>query len=68
MMMGLWFYIGHPSVIGPAIFWFLNDNLSKCQWIFTKIGMCIDVVKILVGIGNGQIWSIFDMVYLPATR
>ena len=22
------------------------DNLSKHQWIFTKLGMCIDIVEI----------------------
>ena len=34
---------------------FLDENLSKRQWIFTKLGMCIDIVKILFGIANGQI-------------
>ena len=28
----------HPFVR----FWFPHDNLSKHQWIFTKLGMCID--------------------------
>ena len=23
--------------VRPSIFSFLNDNLSKCQWIFTKL-------------------------------
>ena len=32
-----------------------DDNLSKHQWIFTKLGMCIDVVEIRFGIANGQI-------------
>ena len=31
------------------------DNLSKHQWIFTKLGMCIDVVEIWVGIANGRV-------------
>ena len=40
------------------IFSFPDDNLSKCQWIFTKLGMCIDIVKIWFGIATGQISSI----------
>ena len=32
---------------------FPDDNLSKCQWIFTKLGMCIDIVEIIFGIANG---------------
>ena len=39
----------------PEIFSFPDDNLSKRQWIFTKLGMCIDIVKIWFGIANGQI-------------
>ena len=31
------------------------DNLSKLQWIFIKLGMCIDIVEICFGIANGQI-------------
>ena len=34
---------------------FPDDNLSKHQWIFTKLGMCIDIVDIWFGIANGQI-------------
>ena len=26
-------------------FCFPDDNLSKYQWIFTKLGMCIDIVE-----------------------
>ena len=40
--------------------------ISKYQWIFTKLGVCIDIVKIWFGIADGQILSIFDS-YLPAT-
>ena len=36
-----------------AHFSFLNDNLSKHQWIFTKLGMYIDIVEIWFGIANG---------------
>ena len=44
------------------IFPFLDDNLSKHQLIFTKLGMCIDIVEIWFGIANGQISSNFDRV------
>ena len=37
------------------IFSFPDDNLSKRQWIFTKLGMCIDIVEIWFGIAIGQI-------------
>ena len=42
------------------IFSFPDDNLSKRQRIFTKLGMCIDIVEIWFGIANGHISSIFD--------
>ena len=44
---------------------FLDDNLSKHQWIFNKLGMCIDIVEIWFGIANGQISSFFDGVICP---
>ena len=44
------------------IFSFLDDNLIKRKWIFTKLGMCIDIVEIWIGIANGQISSNFDAV------
>ena len=69
----LWFHIGcmcvclsvHPSVILPFVFLFLDDNMSKYQLIFTKLGMCIDIVEIWFGIDNGQISSIFDRFICP---
>ena len=33
---------------------FPDDNSSKHQWIFTKLGMCIEIVKICFEIANGQ--------------
>ena len=47
------------SVHRSIRFSFLDDNLSKHQWIFTKLGMCIDIVEIWFGIANGQISSNF---------
>ena len=41
------------------------DNLSKHQCIFTKLGMCIDIVEIWFCIANGQISSNFDRVICP---
>ena len=48
-------------------FSFPDDNLSKHQWIFTKLGTCIDIVENWLGIANGQISSNFDS-YLPETH
>ena len=63
-----------PSYVRPSIrlsvrFSFPDDNLSKHQWIFTKlgmcIGMCIEIVEIWFEIVNGQISSVFDGVICP---
>ena len=32
--------------------------MSKHQWIFTKLGMWIDIVEIWFGIANGQILTV----------
>ena len=39
--------------VHPSIFLFLNDNLSKYQWILNKLGICIDIVEIWFGIADG---------------
>ena len=54
-----------PSVRPSVHFSFPDDNLSKYQWIFSKLGMCIDIVEIWFGIANGQISSVFDGVTCP---
>ena len=41
------------SFVPPSKFSFPDYNLSK--WIFTKLGMCIDIVEIWLGIANEQI-------------
>ena len=51
-----------------SVFSFPIENLSKYQWIFTKLSMCIDIVEIRFGIANGQIISIFDRVTCPAHK
>ena len=56
----------HPTVHHLSVrFSFPDDNLSKYQWIFTKLGMCIDIVEIWFGIPNGQISSNFYRVICP---
>ena len=50
-----------------SVFSFLDDNFSKIQWIFIKLGVCIDIVETWFGIADGQISSIF-VSYLPGTR
>ena len=47
------------------VFLFQDNNLSKSQWIFTKLEMCIDIVEIWFGIAFGYITSIFDIVISP---
>ena len=37
------------------IFSFPDDNFSKYQWIFTKLGVCIDFMEICFGIADRQI-------------
>ena len=55
-----------PSYVHLSVFrLFQDDNLSKHQWIFTKIDVCIDVMEIWFGIANGQILSNFYGVICP---
>ena len=53
------------SVRQTSVFSFWADNLSKYQWIFAKLGMCIDIMKIWLGIANGKFSSIFGSVICP---
>ena len=55
------------SAWDTPIFSFPDDNLSECQWIFTKLGICIDIMEVWIGIANEQISSNFDGSYLPKT-
>ena len=48
-----------PSVVRPSVRISLpDDNLSKHQWIFIKLGMWIDIVEIWFRIANGHICQI----------
>ena len=55
-----WCSPDNPSVpllyVSLSVFSF-PDNLSKDQWIFTKLGVIIDIVEIWFWIANGQISS-----------
>ena len=49
-----------PSARRTSVrFSFPDDNLSKHQWIFTKLGTCIDIVEIWFGILMGKFRQIF---------
>ena len=50
----------HQSYVCLSIRISFPDNLSKHQWIFTKLGVCIDIVEIWFGIANEKISSNFD--------
>ena len=40
------------------------DNQIKCQWVFTKLGMCIDIVKVWFGMVWDCNWANFhDLFY-----
>ena len=34
------------SYVRPSVFLLPDDNLSKCQWIFIKLDMCINIVEL----------------------
>ena len=43
------------------IFLFPGVILSKNQWIFTKLRLCIDILKIWFGIANGQFLTVLSV-------
>ena len=62
-------FLTELSAHNTFIFSFPDDNFSKYQQIFTKLGMCIDIVEICFEIANGQILSILDrVIYLQHLR
>ena len=62
-------FLTELSARDMSIFSLLDDNFSNYQWIYTKLGMCIDFVEIWFGIriANEQISSIFARD-LPTTH
>ena len=53
-------FLTELSAHHTSIFSFLDDNLSKYQWIFTKLGVYIDIMEICFRIVNGPVLSIFE--------
>ena len=51
-----------PSIIWLSIFSLADYDFSNYSWIFTKLGMCIDILEIWFGSANGKISSIFRIV------
>ena len=40
-------FLTELSARDTSDFSFQGDNFSKCQWIFTKLGMCIGIFEFL---------------------
>ena len=60
----LWHHIGCPYVWLVFFFFLVNKTWCNCQWSFTKLGMCIDIVEIWFWIIYGQICQFFGRVFL----
>ena len=45
----------------------LDDNFSKYQWIFMKLGMCIDVMRICFGLLIGKFCQLLTELSAPNT-
>ena len=58
-------FLTELSARNKFVFSFPDDNLSKYQYILTKLGMCIDIVEILFGITDGENSYIFDRFICP---
>ena len=68
LLMGKFYqFLTELSARDTSVFSFPDDNLSKYQWIFTKLGVRTDIVETWFGIADRKIPSSFDS-YLPATR
>ena len=50
-----------------SIFTLPGDNFSECQWILTKLGMCIGIVEIWFVIEIGNFCQSLTELYLPMT-
>ena len=46
--------VNHSVGTSMCPYFHFRKITSKYQWIFTKLGMCIDIVQILFGIANGH--------------
>ena len=52
-------FLTELSARNTSLFSFPDDNFSKYQCIFTKLGVPIDIVKTWFGIADGKISSIY---------
>ena len=57
-------FLTELSAWDMSIFLFPDDNFSKYLWIFARLSIYIDIVKIWLGIANGQISSILTVICL----
>ena len=55
-------YFWQLSACHTSVFSFLDHNLNKYQGLFTKLGLCINIVEIWFGIANGQILSFYRVI------
>ena len=55
----------HRQSVRLSVFHIRMRNLSKHQWIFTKLGMCIDIMEIWFGIAKGQILTALSARDMP---
>ena len=46
-------FLTELSACDTSVFSFPDDNISKCQWIFITLGVCISIVGTWFGIANG---------------
>ena len=66
----LWYHVVcpcvlHLSVMRPSVFLFPDDNLSKCQWIFTNLGVFIDILwRSCLGLLMGKFGQFLTVVCL----
>ena len=62
----LWFHVVYVSILlstrlsSVHPYSFISGRLLGWKWIFTKLGMCLDILKISFRIACHQVLSIFD--------
>ena len=49
--------------IHPSVFLFLDDNLSKCKWILTKLVICINIMRSGLGLLMGKFRQFLIVIY-----
>ena len=55
-------FLTELSARDRSVFSFPDDNFSKCQWMFTKLGVCIHIVNSALGLQKGKFRQFFDRV------